>query len=40
MEAWSPLGRGDAKLLAEPVITDLAAKYGKDAGQVGILPEA
>ncbi len=34
MEAWSPLGRGDAKLLAEPVTTDLAAKYGKDAGQV------
>ena len=34
VEAWSPLGRGNAGMLAEPVILDIASKYGKDAGQV------
>lgn len=44
-EAWSPLGRGSAAL-KESIITDLANKYQKSAGQVilrwhvdrGILP--
>lgn len=31
--SWSPLGQGNA-LLAEPVITRLAEKHGKTAGQV------
>ncbi|MGY4859588.1 aldo/keto reductase [Cryobacterium sp. AP23] len=31
--SWSPLGQGNA-LLAEPVITGLAEKHGKTAGQV------
>ena len=34
MEAWSPLGRGNANMLQDPVITSLAEKYGKYAGQV------
>lgn len=32
MEAWSPLGRGNANMLQDPVITSLAEKYGKYAG--------
>lgn len=34
LEAWAPLGQGNQDLLAEPVITQLAAKYGKDVGQI------
>ena len=34
LEAWYPLGHGDAGLLSNPVITDLAKKYGKNAGQI------
>ena len=34
LEAWYPLGHGDAGLLSNPVITKLAEKYGKNAGQV------
>jgi len=34
LEAWAPLGQGNQALLTDPVITKLAAKYGKDAGQV------
>ena len=34
VEAWAPLGQGNARLLADPVITALAGKYGKDAGQI------
>lgn len=34
LEAWYPLGHGDGKLLSHPVITRLAEKYGKNAGQV------
>lgn len=34
LEAWYPLGHGDAGLLADPVITRLAVKYGKNAGQI------
>ena len=34
LEAWYPLGHGDAGLLNNPVITKLAAKYGKNAGQI------
>ena len=33
-EAWYPLGHGDAALLSSPVVTRLAQKYGKDAGQI------
>ncbi len=34
LEAWYPLGHGDASLLSNPVITQLAEKYGKNAGQI------
>ena len=34
IEAWAPLGQGNADLFKEPVIVDLAAKYGKDLGQI------
>ncbi len=34
LEAWAPLGQGNADLLHEPIITKLAEKYGKDAGQI------
>lgn len=34
VEAWAPLGQGNADLLHEPVITAIAEKYGKNAGQV------
>lgn len=34
IEAWAPLGQGNHDLLNEPVITKLADKYGKNAGQV------
>ncbi|MBQ6406653.1 MAG: aldo/keto reductase [Butyrivibrio sp.] len=34
LEAWYPLGHGDAGLLSNPLITKLAAKYGKNAGQI------
>ncbi|CQR25226.1 oxidoreductase [Streptococcus varani] len=34
LEAWGPLGQGDAKLLSDPLIVSLAKKYGKDAGQI------
>ena len=34
LQAWAPLGQGNASLMSEPVITALAEKYGKNAGQV------
>ena len=34
LEAWYPLGHGNAGLLGDPVITKLAEKYGKNAGQI------
>ena len=34
IEAWAPLGQGNKDLFAEPIITALANKYGKDAGQI------
>ncbi|KRN28136.1 oxidoreductase [Lactobacillus selangorensis] len=34
LEAWAPLGQGNHDLLNEPAIQKIAAKYGKDAGQV------
>lgn len=34
LEAWAPLGQGNQTLLKEPVITALAEKYHKDAGQI------
>src|SRR5699024_3127826 len=34
LEAWAPLGQGNQALLQEPVVTRLATKYGKDAGQI------
>lgn len=36
VEAWYPLGHGDASLLSNPVITGLAEKYGKNPGQICI----
>lgn len=34
LEAWAPLGEGNTDLLNEPLITDLAHKYNKNAGQI------
>lgn len=34
MEAWYPLGHGDAGLLNEPLFTQLAQKYGKTNAQI------
>jgi len=34
LEAWAPLGQGNQALLNDPVITALAKKYHKDAGQI------
>lgn len=34
LEAWGPLGQGDQELLSEPVLYELADKYGKDVGQI------
>ncbi|BDZ31956.1 2,5-diketo-D-gluconic acid reductase [Lactiplantibacillus brownii] len=34
LEAWAPLGQGNQALLNDPVITKLAEKYDKDAGQI------
>lgn len=34
IEAWYPLGHGDAKLINEPVFVELARKYGKMPAQV------
>ncbi|WP_302152869.1 aldo/keto reductase [uncultured Enorma sp.] len=33
-EGWYPFGHGDATLMAEPVFTRLAQKYGKTNAQV------
>ena len=34
LEAWYPLGHGDRKLLEHPLISALAQKYHKNAGQI------
>lgn len=34
LEAWSPLGRGDATLLTNPVLQEIARSHSKDVGQV------
>lgn len=34
LEAWGPLGEGNKELFAEPLLNDLAKKYGKDVGQI------
>lgn len=34
IEAWYPLAHGDSGLLNNPVITKIAEKYGKNAGQI------
>ena len=34
LEAWYPLGHGNADLLSAPIITGLAEKYGKNPGQI------
>lgn len=34
IEAWYPLGHGDASLLAEPVFTELAERCGKSPAQI------
>ncbi|MGT2925677.1 aldo/keto reductase [Streptococcus cuniculipharyngis] len=34
IEAWAPLGQGNKELFEEPIITELASKYGKDVGQI------
>lgn len=36
VEAWYQMGHGNAELLNHPVITRLAEKYGKNAGQICI----
>lgn len=33
-QSWSPLGQGDAGLLAHPVITQIARRHGRTAAQV------
>ncbi len=33
LEAWGPLGQGSGKLLADPVLTQIAARHGKNVGQ-------
>ena len=34
IEAWAPLGQGNKDLIAEPLLTLLAEKYGKNVGQI------
>ena len=34
IQAWGPLGSGNQELLNDPVILEIAEKYGKNAGQV------
>lgn len=34
LESWGPLGQGNTVLLSDPLITSLAEKYGKNAGQI------
>lgn len=34
LEAWAPLGEGNKDLFGEPLLNDLAKKYGKDVGQI------
>ena len=34
IEAWGPLGQGNSALLTHPVITAIAEKHGRNAGQV------
>ena len=34
LEAWGPLGQGNAEMLADPVIREIAEAHGKNAGQV------
>ena len=34
LEAWGPLGQGNAEMLADPVIRESAEAHGKNAGQV------
>ena len=34
LECWYPLGHGNAELLNNPVITELAGKYNKNSGQI------
>ncbi len=34
LEAWSPLGRGDANLLTNPALKKIADEHNKDVGQV------
>lgn len=34
LEAWSPLGSGSKDLLNAPILTAMAEKYGKNAGQI------
>jgi len=34
IEAWGPLGQGDANVIKNSAITEIAEKYGKDNGQV------
>lgn len=33
LEAWGPLGQGSGKLLSDPVLTQIAARHGKNVGQ-------
>ena len=40
LEAWYPLGHGNESLLTNPMVTTLAEKYGKNAGQIILRFEA
>ena len=34
VEAWGPLGQGDANVIKNPVVAEIAERHGKDNGQV------
>lgn len=34
LEAWAPLGQGNADLFKEPILVALTEKYGKNVGQL------
>lgn len=34
VQAWSPMGNGSTGVISDPTIQEIAAKYGKDGGQI------
>ena len=40
VECWGPLGQGNPELFGNELLSDLAAKYGKDVGQIMLRFEA